>query len=170
MSAADAPVLVSACLAGEPCRWDGRARSDRRVRAMVNEGRAIPVCAEVLGGLAVPRPPAEIVGGTGSDVLDGTARVLSTEGEDLSGAFIEGARRVAERAEAAGARLAILHDRSPSCGCARIHDGSFSGRLIAGEGVLAALLRSRGLLVLDPDAALGADEDRGKAAGAETKA
>ncbi|MCL3776714.1 DUF523 domain-containing protein [Actinomyces sp. 186855] len=149
------PVIVSACLAGVPCRYDATARPDPEVVAAVAEGRAVPLCAEVLGSLGVPRPPAEVVGpdgegatgADGADVLDGRARVVTADGQDLTRAFLDGARAVAEHAERVGARSAVLRAGSPSCGAGGIYDGTFSGRLVPGDGVLAALLRRQGLSV-----------------------
>lgn len=143
-----APFLVSACLAGIPCRYDGGAKPDPAIVRAVAEGRAFPACAEVAGGLPTPRPPAEIRGGGGADVLRGTARVVTEQGADVTAEFVAGARRVADEAVARGARAAVLQPRSPSCGCGRVYDGSFSGRLVDGDGVLAAALRARGIGVI----------------------
>lgn len=139
--------LVSACLAGVPCRYDGRPLPDAAVVAAVRDGRAVPLCPEELGGMSTPRPPAEIVGGDGADVLDGLARVLDARGADVTAAVLLGARRVADEARRRGIGRAVLQDRSPSCGCGCIHDGSFSGRTTPGDGVLTALLKRHGLTV-----------------------
>ncbi|MBV0893944.1 DUF523 domain-containing protein [Microbacterium sp. NC79] len=139
--------IVSACLAGAACRYDGRAKPDAEIVAAVQRGEMIPLCAEVLGELPTPRPAAEIVGGDGSAVLDGTARVVTNTGGDVTAEFVAGAERVADAAVALGATHAILQDRSPSCGCGRIYDGSFSGALIDGNGVTAAALSRRGLTI-----------------------
>ncbi|MDU0348843.1 DUF523 domain-containing protein [Actinomyces sp. MRS3W] len=142
------PHLVSACLAGFPCRYDGGARPDASVIALVAEGAALPLCAEILGGLPIPRPPAEIVGGDGEDVLAGRARVMTRDGDDVTVAFIRGAEAVATAASDVGASAAVLQERSPSCGVRSIYDGTHSGRLKQGCGVLAAALRRRGLAVV----------------------
>lgn len=139
--------LVSSCLAGLPCRYDGRAKPDPEIVRAVREGRAIPACAEELGGLPTPRPAAEIVGGDGHDVLSGRARVLGKDGEDFTEEFMAGAHRVADIATEHGISQVTLQARSPSCGAAQIYDGTHSGNLVAGDGVLAALLRSRGLKI-----------------------
>ncbi|GAB5897635.1 DUF523 domain-containing protein [Mycolicibacterium mageritense] len=139
--------IVSACLSGAPCRYDGRSRPDRGVMDAVASGQALPLCAEVLGGLPTPRPAAEIVEGDGYDVLDGRARVVSVDGDDLTAAFIAGAKAVADAAVEYGAHHAILQARSPSCGCGSIYDGTHSGTLQAGDGVVAAELRRRGIRV-----------------------
>lgn len=145
-------VLVSSCLLGERVRYHGGdARSnDPRLARWLEEGRVVPVCPEVEGGLGVPRPPAEIRGGDGLAVVDGTARVVSEGGEDLTAAFRRGAGRALERARDAGVRLAVLTDRSPSCGSIEVYDGSFSGRTRPGVGVTAALLERHGIRVFDP--------------------
>lgn len=131
------PVLVSACLAGEPCRYDGSAAPHPAVLELVRQGRALPVCPEVLGGLPPPREPVEIRGG----------RFLTRSGADVTEAFHAGARRCLDMALDAGCREAVLKARSPSCGCGQVYDGTFSGVLIPGDGVLAALLKERGIAV-----------------------
>lgn len=135
------PILVSACLLGECVRYDGGACPcpSPVLARWVAEGRVIPVCPEVAGGLSIPRPPAE-------QAPDG--RVVTREGQDLTPAFRLGADHTVARARACGARLAILKEGSPSCGVHRIHDGSFSGRVISGEGLTARALREAGLRVL----------------------
>jgi len=143
----EVPLLVSSCLAGVPCRYNGKAKTDPQIAEAVASGAAIAACAEVLGDLPTPRPPAEILGGDGNDVLEGHAKVLSINGEDLTQAFISGAQMVADLAAENGITEAILQDRSPSCGCGAIYDGSHSGTLVEGDGVLAALLKRRGLSV-----------------------
>jgi len=145
------PVLISACLAGRACRFDGSSNQDDQVSRLVAEGRAVLVCPEVDGGLGTPRPPAELVGGDGSDVLAGRARVVTEQGRDVTGAYLEGARRALEACASSGARVAILKARSPSCGRGSIYDGTFSRRLVAGDGVTAALLREHGIEVLSDE-------------------
>jgi len=143
----DEPVLVSACLAGRRCRFDGSANPDDEVASLVAEGRAVLVCPEVDGGLGTPRPAAEIEGGDGHDVLAGRARVLTGEGRDVTAQYVKGAERALEAAREAGATRAILKSRSPSCGCGAIYDGSFSRTQREGDGVTAALLREHGIEV-----------------------
>jgi uncharacterized protein YbbK (DUF523 family) len=147
-------ILVSACLLGRPVRYDGTGkRSDDPVLARWRaEGRLVAFCPEVRGGLPVPRPAAEILGGQGDDVLDGRARVLTRDGADVTRHFLDGARQALEQARASGVRMAILKEGSPSCGSLRIHDGSFGGRKVAGAGVTTALLRRHGIAVFDEDA------------------
>lgn len=143
----ESPFLVSSCLAGVPCRYDGNARPNPEMVRAVQEGRAIPACAEELGGLPTPRPPAELVGGDGADVLRGTAAVVTDAGEDVTEAFVAGARRVVDIAIDTGVTEAVLQAQSPSCGCGIVYNGSHSGALVEGDGVLAALLKQRGIRV-----------------------
>ncbi|OQB23871.1 MAG: hypothetical protein BWY11_01524 [Firmicutes bacterium ADurb.Bin182] len=140
-------IIVSACLCGEFCRYDGGAKPDEEVINLLREGRAVPVCPEQLGGLSTPRSPSEIVGGDGTDVILGKAKVLSKEGADVTGAFLKGAKAVLKIAENHGAKKAILKAGSPSCGKGLVYDGSFSGRLKPGDGVTAALLCQNGIKV-----------------------
>lgn len=106
------------------------------------------VCPEEEGGLATPRPAAEIRGGDGSDVLDGRARVVTSAGVDVTEAYLQGARIALERAREAGADTAILKARSPSCGRGCVYDGTFSRTPTQGDGVTAALLQREGIKVV----------------------
>ena len=144
----EGPVLVSACLAGRACRYDGTGAYQDEVARLVAEGRAVLVCPEVDGGLGTPRPAAEIQGGDGADVIAGRARVVTGEGIDVTDQYLKGARRALEAARSAGAGTAILKARSPSCGKGSIYDGTFSRSLQVGDGVTAALLRAEGIHVL----------------------
>lgn len=152
---AEGRVVVSACLAGIACTHEAEPKTRDWAVRLTAEGRAVLVCPEVAGGLPIPRPASEIQDGEGADVLDGRARILSEEGGDVTEAYLRGARKAAAAARESGARLAILKARSPSCGCRRIHDGTFSGALRDGDGVTAALLRREGLEVVS-------DEDVGE--------
>jgi uncharacterized protein YbbK (DUF523 family) len=129
--------LVSACLAGVRCRWDGNSRPSKAVIAMVKNGEAIPVCPEQLGGLETPRPAAEIIGG----------RVFSSDGVDVTDAFEKGAEEALRIARAYECKEAILKSKSPSCGSGEIYDGTFSGKLVKGDGITAALLKKNGIMV-----------------------
>lgn len=144
-------ILVSACLVGCRCRYDQGAKPYDPVIALVREGKALPVCPEQMGGLPTPRLPAEIVGGDGDDVLDGRARVVNAAGEDVTDQFLAGAREALRMAEAAGAKAAVLKERSPSCGSAAIYDGTFQGAVRPGQGVTAALLRRHGIAVFSEE-------------------
>ncbi len=159
-------ILVSRCLLGDPVRYDGRSKALRHplLRKWRNEGVLVPVCPEVDGGLPVPRPAAEIAGGDGEAVLDGTARIVTEQGMDVTGAFLSGARGALEKARTAGCVAALLKERSPSCGCRRIHDGTFGGGLREGRGVTAALLERNGIRTFSEDdiEALAAFLEEGK--------
>ena len=147
----DGPVLVSACLAGRACRFDGTGAYQDEVAALIAEGRAVLVCPEVDGGLGTPRPAAEIEGGDGDDVLGGRARVVTGDGLDVTEAYVRGAERALAAARKAGARSAVLKARSPSCGSGAIYDGTFSRTLEPGDGVTAALLRREGIEVVSDE-------------------
>ena len=131
-------VLVSLCLIGIGCRYDGR---DNGVDLRALEARCalIPVCPEQQGGLPTPRVPAECRGG----------RVVTRDGGDVTAAFRRGAGQAALLAEQCHVKYALLKARSPSCGAREIYDGSFSGRLVPGAGVTAEVLRGMGIEVYD---------------------
>jgi len=141
-------VLISACLTGKNCRYDGASKQNPEAVRLSEEQPCLLICPETMGGLVAPRPPAEIVGGTGADVLHGTARVIDKEGKDVTDAFLAGARAVLARARETGAAKVILKSKSPSCGLGRIYDGTFTGTLREGDGVTAALLKEEGIQVL----------------------
>lgn len=141
-------VLVSACLLGQPVRYDGRASGHPDLlQRWQAEGRVVPLCPEVAGGLSTPRPPAEIAGGQGGQVLDGQAQVLTVTGEDVSAAFMAGAQLALALVRRHGIGVAVLKSGSPSCGNRLTYDGSFTGIKVTGEGVTTALLRREGVLV-----------------------
>jgi uncharacterized protein YbbK (DUF523 family)/GNAT superfamily N-acetyltransferase len=137
--------IVSACLVGVACRYNAACRTDAELALRFSRGDLMPVCPELAGGLCVPRSPSEIRGGTGADVLDGRARVVDKERRDLTEAFIAGAKATLALARAVGAREAFLAANSPSCGVGNVYDGSFSGVIIPGDGVAAALLKRSGI-------------------------
>ncbi len=151
-------ILVSACLLGRPVRYDGTGRlsDDPLFARWRQEGRLVAFCPEVGGGLPVPRPAAEICGGSGGDVLDGRARVMTRAGDDVTEYFLDGARQALDRARSCGVRVAILKEGSPSCGSLRIHDGSFGGTKVPGSGVTTALLERHGIAVFAEDAVAAA--------------
>lgn len=140
-------VLVSACLAGVPCRYDGKAKPDLEITELAKTVEVKLVCPEILGGLTTPRPPSEIQSGTGEDVLSGKARVVAKDGRDVTEAFLSGAQKTLEMALACGVKRVILKAKSPSCGCGMVYDGTFSGTLRKGNGVTAALLMQNGIEV-----------------------
>lgn len=139
--------IVSACLLGENCKYNGENNYSEKVIKLVDGRKCVSVCPEVAGGLPVPRQPAEIRDG----------RVLGKEGADYTQAFVKGAKAEVERclreAQEAGEEieLAIMQPRSPSCGAGRIYDGTFSKILIDGDGFLAALLKRHGIKVVTAD-------------------
>jgi uncharacterized protein YbbK (DUF523 family) len=143
--------LVSACLLGLNCRYDGEGYHDEKLLELAKQGRVIPVCPEQLGGCDTPRPPCEICGGSGGDVLDGRCRVISAKGEDRTDHFIRGALETLKLAEAYGIKKAVLKARSPSCGHGMIYDGSFSGKTTEGNGVTAELLIRNGIEVISDE-------------------
>lgn len=134
-------ILVSACLLGCACRYDGGSKPCAAVRALAARHTLIPVCPEIYGGLPTPRTPCEIVGG----------RVLSKDGADRTDAYRRGASEALRLAGALGCRAALLKARSPACGSGEVYDGSFSGTLTAGDGVAAAALRTAGIAVFGED-------------------
>lgn len=134
-----AKILVSACLMGEKVRYDGNDNLLQHplMQRWQQEQRLLMICPEVAGGLSVPRAPAEQIG----------TRIITCDGADVTVAFQCGAWRAQQLAQQQGVVMAILKARSPSCGVGQIYDGSFSRRLIAGDGVTAAALRQLGITV-----------------------
>lgn len=150
--ASDRPViLVSACLLGTGCNHEGRGSPRARVQGLSESARLVPICPEVVGGLSTPRDAAEIVGGDGADVLEGTARVMTAAGHDVSGAYRRGAAAAVELARAVGATQAVLKARSPSCGADSVYDGTFTRTLHPGPGVTAEALRAAGIDVVSDE-------------------
>ena len=141
-------VLCSACLLGEACRYDGRDKLSRSVLRALEGKEVVPVCPEVAGGLGVPRPACALEGGDGNAVLDGKARVLSKAGSDTTAAFQAGATTAIEAARRFGATVAILQERSPSCGSRTVWIGPALAR---GAGVTAAALEREGVTVISSD-------------------
>lgn len=143
-------ILVSRCLLGHRVRYDGGASGPfDQLQQWIAEGRVVPLCPEVAGGLPTPRAAAEIPGGQGIEVLDGSARVITTEGEDVSAEFLSGARQALALVQQHGIRIAVLKANSPSCGNLLTYDGTFSGVKVSGEGVTAALLSRHGVRVFN---------------------
>lgn len=138
---------ISACLGGICCRYDGGTQKISELAALVSEQKALLICPEVLGGLSTPRQPAEIIGGDGFAVWQGTAKVVDTAGKDVTEAFKAGAVNALAQLQKLGINRLILKERSPSCGSQMIYDGSFSGTKITGVGVSTALFQQNGLQV-----------------------
>ncbi len=139
------PVLVSACLLGIACRYDGKSKDSTTFTEDMNI-LPIPVCPEQLGGLPTPRPPSDLIGGDGRDVLEGRARLLNSEGEDVTENFIKGGQQTCNIARILNAKKAILKEDSPSCG---VHMVRMSGKWTKGIGVAAAMLSNMGLKIVN---------------------
>ena len=141
-----ANILVSACLLGIECRYKGDGCPCEGIKALAERHTLIPVCPEQLGGLATPRPPAERQGD----------KVVNREGQDVTEAYALGAQRALRIARLNHVSVAVMKAKSPSCGSGRVYDGTFSGRLIPGDGVCAEALKQAGIAVYS-------EEDYGEA-------
>jgi uncharacterized protein YbbK (DUF523 family) len=130
-------ILISACLLGVPCRYDGCAKSCSQAIELSKWVTVIPVCPEQLGGFPTPRPPCELRNG----------QVITNTGLNVTAAYEQGARETLRLAQLLHCSYALLKERSPSCGCGIVHDGTFSGGLINGDGITAAHLISSGIRV-----------------------
>lgn len=130
-------ILISACLCGVNCRYSGDGKKIPELETLMEAAELIPVCPEILGGLTTPRKPSERQGD----------RVVMNDGTDVTAAYRRGAEESLYLAELFGARLALLKERSPSCGSGEIYDGSFTGAKKPGDGVTAELLKSKGVRV-----------------------
>jgi len=141
--------IISACLLGVRCAWSGddKYKNERAIELSKVEP-LIPVCPEQLGGLPTPRVPQEIQGGKGDDVLDNKCGVVNKDGEDVTREFIKGAEETLKIAWQLNIKEFIAKCESPSCGCGQIYDGTFSGKLIDGDGVTTALLRRNGIRII----------------------
>lgn len=143
-------ILVSACLLGEPVRYNGADKfcDDALMQQWVRDGRVVPVCPEIAGGLGVPRLPAEIVNGA----------VIDRDGRDVTANFEDGARHALELARMNGVQVAVLKEGSPSCGSSYTYDGTFTSTRVAGRaGVTTALLREHGIRVFSEHEVAEAD-------------
>lgn len=133
--------LCSACLLGVKCRYDGSDNLNIKVLQLAEREILLPVCPEQLGGFPTPREPTEIVDG----------KVISKTGQDLSSGYLKGAHEILKIAKLFGIKEAILKQRSPSCGCGKIYDGNFNGKIISGFGVTANLLLDNGIKVVSEE-------------------
>ena len=153
-------ILVSPCILGIPTRWDGKSCLVEQLIPLVSQGRLLPFCAEVAGGLSIPRGDASIQAfdgervlfregseADGHDVLDGRAKVVTSEGVDVTEEYVRGAEMGLELVKRYGIKTAILKAFSPSCGSRKIYDGTFTLTLKPGQGVLTALLTRNGVAV-----------------------
>jgi len=143
--------LCSACLLGVACRYDGQSKANEKIITLSKKEILIPICPEQLGGQSTPRPDAEIKGGDGTDVLNQKAKVIESDGTDVSKYFVKGAEEVFRIAKTYNIQEAILKHKSPSCGSKQIYNGNFSKTLIDGDGVTSALLKKNGLKVISEE-------------------
>lgn len=144
-------VLISACLLGERVRYDGKALSisAKILNDWLSHGQVISICPEVDAGMSIPRAPAEIVNGDGYDILSGTAVVVDNAVNDVTWYFHKGAQMALELCNKHNIKVAVLTEKSPSCGSSVIYDGRFSSETIEGVGVTTALLRNNGVRVFN---------------------
>ncbi len=143
-------ILVSACLVGAKVRYDGAANyCDSIVFCKwLSKGRIVLVCPEVASGCSIPRPPVEIIGtNNGAGVFDGTSKVMTKDGTNVSEIFISGAKIALDLALQNNIKIAIFKNKSPSCGSSKIYDGNFTKTIVDGDGVTAYLLRQNGIEV-----------------------
>jgi len=142
-------LMVSACLLGDPVRYDGRCKvlENDRLDDLLKQNRVVRFCPEVAGGLLVPRDASEIQRGDGFSVIAGRSTVSTSNGHNVTSAFISGADKALQLCQQHQIKVAILTESSPSCGSHQIYDGSFIGQSRAGVGVTTALLRSHGISV-----------------------
>ncbi len=141
--------IVSACLCGEKVRYDGKAQTVDKIKKLCEEGRALPICPEILGGLSVPRQPCEIKDN----------KVINKLGEDKTENFIKGGEQVLELCKKYNIKKAILKEKSPSCGSNHIYDGNFTRELIKGQGITAKLLMDNGIEVISDEEFILKDSD-----------
>ncbi|MBR5539316.1 MAG: DUF523 domain-containing protein [Clostridia bacterium] len=134
-------ILVSACLLGCACRYDGKSKPHTDVLALAKKHTLIPICPEIYGGLSTPRLPSEISGG----------RVINSGGTDVTAEYEKGASEALKLAKIANCHIAVLKAKSPSCGKGAVYDGTFSRTLTSGDGITAALLISNGITVITED-------------------
>jgi len=140
--------LISACLANSPVRYDGKCYNLEKINQLLKYHDVVFACPETLGGLTTPRAPAEIVGGTALDVLNGQAQVINNLGQNVSEAFIDGAYKTLALAQLHQVDIIVLKENSPSCGSHFIYDGSFSGEKITAVGITTALLQQHDFKVI----------------------
>ena len=134
-------IAVSACLLGENCKYSGGNNKNEAVLKFVEGKEVIPVCPEVAGGLPTPRVPVELVNGM----------AINRDGINVDKEFRLGVERILNKLENEDVELVILQPRSPSCGTKQIYDGTFTGNLISGQGMLAKALIEKGYKVVEPD-------------------
>ena len=145
------PILCSACLLGLNTKYNGENNLNKKVIELSKTELLVPVCPEQLGGMPTPRKPQQLQNCSGEDVLDRKGKIKNEQGKDGSLGFIKGAQETLKIAKFLGVKKAILKQKSPSCGCGLVHDGSFTGRVIKGNGVASALLKRNGIEVISED-------------------
>lgn len=134
-------VLVSACLLGRNCKYNGGNNYSEKAAAFLADKEVIEICPEMLTGLGAPRKPVELAGG----------RAVSADGQDFGPLFEEGVQKALKQIEGRQIDLALLQSRSPTCGVKQVYDGTFSGRLIPGQGMLAAALKEKKIPLMDAE-------------------
>lgn len=142
-------ILMSACLLGTACRYDGNSQTNMEALALLKDHTVIPICPEIMGGLPTPREPSERQG----------KRIVSKSGKDVTSEYHRGALEALRLAKLYGCQLAVLKERSPSCGCGTVYDGTFTGTLIEGDGVTAELLKINGIQVVGESVLIGNNFD-----------
>ena len=138
--------LVSSCLAGVNCRYDGTNSLDENIFNLVKEGRAIALCPEMLGGLIIPREPCEII-----QTVDKEEKVISKSGKDFTNFYLKGAIKTLKICKICRVEIAILKSRSPSCGYGMIYDGTFEGKFIEGNGLTSKMLSANGIRIFNEE-------------------
>lgn len=134
-------ILVSACLLGYNVKYDGKNNFNKELSDFLNDYDVVAICPELLGGLNVPRIPSEIK----------DDKVINQDGEDITNNFLRGARKVLDIAKENDIQVAILKKNSPSCGSNSVYDGTFTHKLIPGDGICARLLKENGMIVLNEE-------------------
>ena len=141
-------IAVSSCIAGIKCRYNGKDSYNPPLIESI-KGNYIVICPEILAGLSSPRTPCEIIGGSGEDVLKGIARIIDKNGVDITEPMIQGAKQALQICLENNIAKAYLQSKSPTCGCGKIYDGSFSNTLKPGNGIFASLLIQHGIEVIE---------------------
>jgi uncharacterized protein YbbK (DUF523 family) len=141
-------IVVSACLLGFNCRYDGESRPDEELLSSTLRKLFVPICPEQIGGLPTPRAPSEISDGDGLDVLEGRSRIIDISGRDVTNCFLRGANEAMRLVELLEISTAIMKEKSPSCGVCHIKK---NGSTVRGSGVTSALFAKKGIRVIPSD-------------------
>ena len=139
-------IAISSCLTGKKCRYNATDCLNKSLLEELTD--YIDLCPEILGGLSTPRPPCEIISGTANDVLTGTGKITDKEGNDFTSAMVNGAMLALKICQNNSVTRVYLKQKSPTCGCGLIYDGSFSGNLKSGNGIFTELLISNDIEVI----------------------